>query len=74
MKKHSEYLASVLTKITGFLFFSQILMEVSGMVVRKSGFEYTLHLCLFLFSMSIIYWLLLMTLNKMNTRKANDYK
>jgi hypothetical protein len=71
MKKHSEYLASLLTKITGFLFFSQILMEVSGMVVRKPGFEYTLHLCLFLFSISTMYWLTLIMLNKIHLKKLN---
>lgn len=67
MKKYNYYTARLLTKITGFVFFSQLIMEVSGLITRKDDFEYTVHVCFLLFVLSGIYSLVLMLLNARNS-------
>jgi len=63
VKKYNDKVSKALAEITGFLFFSQLIMEVAGVAVRKSGFEYTLHVCLGMFVASIIYSLIIILLN-----------
>lgn len=45
MKKYDYTLARILFKLTGIIFITQLLLEVSGIIVRKQGYEWVLPAC-----------------------------
>ena len=63
MKKYNYFWARASLKITGIILLTQIIIESSGVVVRRTGFEYTVHFCAVLFLISALYSLALILLN-----------
>jgi len=65
MKKYNYSIARSLNIITGVVFFSQLILEVSDLA-RKPGFEWVIYACGGAFLLSIIYSIVLILLNVKN--------
>lgn len=61
--KYSYGFARVITQITAFVFFPQLVLEVIGVITRKEGFEWVLPVCGVTFLIAILYSLILVILN-----------
>ena len=70
MKKYNYFWAKASLKITGIILLTQITIESSGVVVRRAGFEYTVHFFAALFLISALYSLVLILLNAKARRKT----
>ena len=68
MKKIDYFWARASLKITGIVFFTQLLLELVG-IERNSGFEYTVHICGAIFVCSILYSLVLIIVNAYRTKE-----
>jgi len=66
MKRYEYSIARSLNVITGIIFFSQLFVEVSGIIKRKPGFEWVIYACGVAFLLSIIYAAVLILLNARN--------
>jgi len=66
MKKHDYSLYRSLNIITGVVFFSQLILEVSGLITRKPSFEWVVPACGGAFLLSIVYLFVLILLNAKN--------
>lgn len=51
--KYNTNITAHIRFITGFVFLSQLFLEVSGAVVRKPGFEMTVPICGLIFVIAI---------------------
>jgi len=63
VKKYDYTIASVLVKISGIVFFLQILMETTGILTRNIGYEWVILACGIIFGLSVIYFIVLVLLN-----------
>ena len=63
MKKHDYSAARSLTIITSVVFFSQLIIEILGVVERRAGYENVVLYCGIAFLLSIIYSTVLIYLN-----------
>ena len=63
MKKCSYDLAIKLITITFVIFSTQLLLEISKIITRKPGLEYTTHFCGIAFVLCCIYGGVLILLN-----------
>jgi len=63
MKRYNYSIARNFSVFTGIIFFSQLFMEVSGIIKRKPGFEWVIYACGGAFLLSIIYAAVLILLN-----------
>jgi len=63
MKRYDYFWARTLVSITSIIFTSQFMLETSGVVERKEGFEYTVQFCAMLFGCSLLYSLILILMN-----------
>ena len=63
MKIYDYLIAQSLNIITGIIFFSQLIIEVGGLITRKPGFEWILPFCGGTFLLSVFYSLALVLLN-----------
>lgn len=55
VKRIDYYWPRVLCQITGIVFATQLLFEVSGIGTRKPGFEWVIYACAAAFTASIMY-------------------
>jgi len=69
MNKISYVVPKALFKITGVIFLTQFLFEMSGIFVRKEGFESTLLVCLLAFLLSAFYGLAVVVFNALRKNK-----
>lgn len=75
MNKISYVVAKALFIITGVILLSQfLLVEMSGIFVRKEGFESTLLVCFIAFLLSAFYGLAVVVLNasRKNEEKSDE--
>jgi hypothetical protein len=63
MKKYDYFVARTLLKITGIVFLSQLMLEVSDVISRKPGLEWVIYACGAAFTASLIYSVALILLN-----------
>jgi len=71
MKRYEYSIARSLNVITGIIFFSQLFMEVSGIIKRKPGFEWVIYACGGAFLMALIYAAVLILLNARHNKEIN---
>ena len=72
MNKISYVVAKALFIITGVIFLTQFLFEMSGIFVRKEGFESTLLVCLLAFLLSAFYGLAVVVFNASRKNKEGS--
>lgn len=68
MKKYDYFWARAFIQITGVVFISQLIIELSGIAVRKSGFEWVVYACGAAFFAAILYSFTLVLLNTRNRK------
>ena len=66
VKKYDYFWARTIIKITGIVFLSQLILELSGAAQRKPGFEWVIYMCGVLFGCSVLYCMLLISLNALD--------
>jgi hypothetical protein len=69
-KKYDYFWAIEITEITGIVFVSQLVIEVSGIAQRKSGFEWVIYACGAAFACSLLYSAALILMNAMHVRDS----
>ena len=63
MKRYDYFWARILTNITGIIFFTQAIFELSGLLTRLPGYEWVLTACGIAFGAALLYSLILTVLN-----------
>jgi hypothetical protein len=69
-KRYDYYWVRIATQLTGIVFLTQILAEVSGIVQRKPGFEWVLPTCGAAFALAMLYAVVLIVLNALHERNG----
>jgi len=68
MKKRYDYFwARIVTQITGIVFLSQLVLDLSGMIQRKPGLEWVVPACGVAFVVALIWSVALIVLNSRNS-------
>jgi len=62
-KRYAYFVARQLTIITGVVFVSQLILEISGLITRKPDFGWIIYACAGAFILSIFYSIVLILLN-----------
>ena len=68
---HSYTIARGMVKLTGIIFITQLIIEVSGVAVRREAFEYVTHIFGALFFASIAYSVVLIVLSAIKRRNKS---
>lgn len=63
MKKYDYFWAQAAVNIFGIVFITQLILELSGAIVRKPGYEWVVPVCGVIWLCSIAYALILIVLN-----------
>jgi hypothetical protein len=72
MKLLDYFWARALVTITGIVFLSQLIIEISGPVTRKPGFEWVIYVCGAAFGAAMLYAIALVLLNAWIKRREFD--
>lgn len=68
MKRYDYFWARASIQITGIVFVSQLITELSGIAVREPGFEWVIYACGVAFFAAILYSFILILLNTRNRK------
>lgn len=71
MKRYDYYTSRQLVNMTGVIFWSQVILQVLGIIERKPEFDFILPLCGIIWIASIVYAITLVVLNASIRNKNN---
>ena len=72
MERIDYFCARVIVKITGIVFVTQLIFEVSGIATRKHGFEWVIYAGAGAFGASLLYAAALILINAWRSRVVDD--
>lgn len=71
MNRVDYYWARTLLQITSIVFFPQLILEASGILTRKPGFEWVIYACAIAFLASLIYAVALVVINALRKQEGD---